>query len=179
MSDGNLEYVGWGGAREGPPRNALPPWLMGRKDGESMATQSRAGSSRRQAKAAGRAAASRRKVQTAQRASVPETSASTASAGSVAVEPRRQGRPTPPEGEPSRAERKQQRAPATGGRFSGRTEGLRKVIVDTRTELRRVSWPDKETTQNLTLVVIAISVALGILLGGIDFILFQIFEAIT
>ncbi len=45
--------------------------------------------------------------------------------------------------------------------------------------MRKISWPDRETTRNLTIVVIAISVALGLLLGGIDFILFQIFQALT
>lgn len=145
-----------------------------------MATQSRAGTRKRHAKGAGRAGASRRRAEATQRASVAATGAAADGGKPVAVTARRQGRTTPPaDGEQSRAERKQQVSPASQGRFAGRTGGLQKVIADTRTELRRVSWPDKETTQNLTLVVIAISVALGILLGGIDFVLFQIFEAIT
>jgi preprotein translocase subunit SecE len=44
--------------------------------------------------------------------------------------------------------------------------------------VKKITWPDRETTRNLTAVVIAISVILGIVLGGIDYILFQIFEAI-
>ncbi len=44
-------------------------------------------------------------------------------------------------------------------------------------EIRKVVWPDRETTRNLTVVVIALSIVLGILLGGLDFILFQVFEA--
>lgn len=145
-----------------------------------MATQSRSGTRKRQAKGAGRAGASRRRAEATQRAGVAETGAGAEGGKPAAVTARRQGRATPPaEGEQSRASRKQQVPTASQGRFAGRTSGLRKMFDDTRTELRRVSWPDKETTQNLTLVVIAISIALGILLGGIDFVLFQIFEAIT
>ncbi len=44
-------------------------------------------------------------------------------------------------------------------------------------EIRKVIWPDRETTRNLTLLVIAVSLVLGILLGGIDFVLFELFEA--
>jgi preprotein translocase subunit SecE len=45
-------------------------------------------------------------------------------------------------------------------------------------EIKKVSWPDQETTRNLTIVVIGVSVILGLLLGGIDYVLFQIFEAL-
>jgi preprotein translocase subunit SecE len=59
-----------------------------------------------------------------------------------------------------------------------RFEGLRRFIRETMAEIRKVIWPDRETTRNLTLVVIAVSVVLGIMLGGIDFLLFQLFEAL-
>lgn len=59
-----------------------------------------------------------------------------------------------------------------------RFEGLRKFIRDAMAEIKKVIWPDRETTRNLTLVVIAVSIVLGILLGGIDFVLFQLFEAL-
>ena len=45
-------------------------------------------------------------------------------------------------------------------------------------ENKKVIWPDRESTRNLTLVVIAVSLVLGILLGGIDYVLFQLFEAL-
>lgn len=45
-------------------------------------------------------------------------------------------------------------------------------------EIKKVIWPDRETTRNLTLVVIAVSIVLGVLLGGIDYVLFQLFEAL-
>jgi preprotein translocase subunit SecE len=44
--------------------------------------------------------------------------------------------------------------------------------------LKKVNWPDRETTKNLTLVVIAVSIVLGILLGGIDYVLQSIFAAV-
>jgi preprotein translocase subunit SecE len=58
-----------------------------------------------------------------------------------------------------------------------RTEGIRKYVRETRSEINKVIWPDRETTRNLTLLVIGLSIALGVLLGGIDFILYRIFEA--
>ena len=59
-----------------------------------------------------------------------------------------------------------------------RTGRLRGLFDDTRAELKKITWPDRDTTRNLTVVVIGVSVVLGIVLGGIDYVLFQIFEAI-
>lgn len=59
-----------------------------------------------------------------------------------------------------------------------RFEGLQKFIREAMAEIKKVIWPDRETTRNLTLVVIAVSIVLGILLGGIDYVLFQLFEAL-
>lgn len=58
-----------------------------------------------------------------------------------------------------------------------RFEGLRRFIRDTMAEIKKVIWPDRETTRNLTLLVIAVSLVLGILLGGIDYVLYELFEA--
>ena len=55
-----------------------------------------------------------------------------------------------------------------------RTERLRGLVQDTMSEMRKINWPDQETTRNLTIVVFGISVALGILLGGIDYLLVQL-----
>ncbi|HEV2529233.1 MAG TPA: preprotein translocase subunit SecE [Thermomicrobiales bacterium] len=59
-----------------------------------------------------------------------------------------------------------------------RLDGVRRYLQDTRAELRRVTWPDQITVRNLTAVVIAVSAVMGILLGGIDFVLLRLFEAI-
>ena len=45
-------------------------------------------------------------------------------------------------------------------------------------ELRKVHWPTREQTRTLTLLVIAVSIAVGLLLGGIDLAFEKIFEAI-
>jgi preprotein translocase subunit SecE len=36
------------------------------------------------------------------------------------------------------------------------------------TEIRKVTWPDQQTTRSLTILVIAMATVLGLLLGGID-----------
>lgn len=59
-----------------------------------------------------------------------------------------------------------------------RFNGIQRFYRDSMSEIRKVIWPDKDTARNLTLVVIALSVVLGILLGGIDYVLFQLFEAL-
>jgi preprotein translocase subunit SecE len=62
------------------------------------------------------------------------------------------------------------------GGTASRFGQLKKQWLDTLAELKKVTWPDKETTKNLTLVVIAISTALGILLGGIDWVMQELFS---
>ena len=59
-----------------------------------------------------------------------------------------------------------------------RFDGIRKFIREAMAEIQKVIWPDRDTTRNLTLVVIAVSAILGLLLGGIDFVLFKLFEAL-
>jgi preprotein translocase subunit SecE len=94
-----------------------------------------------------------------------------------------------PEGEPelTAAEIRAQRAEERRYRPDEQTQqsvlgerlgGVRRIFFDTKAEVKKITWPDRETTRNLTAVVIAISVVLGIVLGGIDWILFQIFEAL-
>ena len=57
-----------------------------------------------------------------------------------------------------------------------RFSGVRKFYNDTMSEIRKVIWPDREQTRNLTLLVIALSIVAGALLGGIDWVLLQVFE---
>jgi preprotein translocase subunit SecE len=79
-----------------------------------------------------------------------------------------------------RAEERRYRAeePTQQSVLGERFGALGRVYADTRAEVKKITWPDRETTRNLTIVVIGISVVLGVVLGGIDYILFQIFEAI-
>ena len=60
-----------------------------------------------------------------------------------------------------------------------RFSGARGFYNDTMSEVRKVIWPDREQTRNLTLLVIALSVLAGSLLGGIDWVLLQVFENVT
>jgi preprotein translocase SecE subunit len=41
-------------------------------------------------------------------------------------------------------------------------------MEDIISELRKVTWPTRQDTVNLTMVVIVVSVAVGLALGGID-----------
>jgi preprotein translocase subunit SecE len=43
-------------------------------------------------------------------------------------------------------------------------------LKETRDELKKVTWPTKNETIRLTLVVITISLIVGLFLGGLDFI---------
>jgi len=56
---------------------------------------------------------------------------------------------------------------------------LRTNIDNILSELRKVTWPSREETRNLTIVVIGISVTLGLFLGGIDLLFSSIYRAIT
>lgn len=47
------------------------------------------------------------------------------------------------------------------------------AIID---ELRRVVWPSRQETGNLTVVVLVVSIAVGIFLGAIDFGLNRVVE---
>ena len=49
-------------------------------------------------------------------------------------------------------------------------------VRDVRSELRKVAWPSQRETINLTAVVIAFSVAVGLFLGGVDFVFQELFR---
>lgn len=59
-----------------------------------------------------------------------------------------------------------------------RYRGVRKFYEDAMSEIRKVIWPDREQTRNLTLVVIALSIVMGMLLGGIDWVMLRLFETL-
>ena len=59
---------------------------------------------------------------------------------------------------------------------SGRVGGVQGRLRDTMTEIRKVSWPDSQTTRNLTMLVIAMGAILGALLGGIDAIFIRLWD---
>jgi preprotein translocase subunit SecE len=49
-------------------------------------------------------------------------------------------------------------------------------VRDVRSELRKVAWPNQRETVNLTAVVIAFSVVVGLFLGGIDAVFQELFR---
>jgi preprotein translocase subunit SecE len=57
-----------------------------------------------------------------------------------------------------------------------RRDAIVRGLRDTRSELRKVTWPTRQETINLTLVVIALSVVLGIILGGVDLLVSEAFK---
>ena len=56
---------------------------------------------------------------------------------------------------------------------------IQTMIRDAYTEIQKVTWPDQQTTRNLTLLVIVMAVLLGALLGGIDAIFVRLWEWIA
>jgi preprotein translocase subunit SecE len=47
---------------------------------------------------------------------------------------------------------------------------------DVMSELRKVTWPTRQETINLTIVVLVVAAALGIFLGGLDYVFNWIIE---
>lgn len=103
-------------------------------------------------------------------ATAPAPSAATEAPSRPVGTPRNAPRPS--------TERPKAAAPSRGEAVAERTQGIRKLVRDTMTELRKVNWPDQETTRNLTVVVIGISTVIGLALGGIDFVLLKLLEAL-
>jgi len=49
-----------------------------------------------------------------------------------------------------------------------------RYLKETRAELRKVSWPTRQQATNLTLIVLAVTVAMAIFLGAVDLIFAEI-----
>ena len=63
------------------------------------------------------------------------------------------------------------------GSESRRTTGLR-LFGEVVSELRRVTWPTREETIRLSIIVLAISAAIGAFLGIIDIGFTQLFNVV-
>ena len=61
---------------------------------------------------------------------------------------------------------------------SGVTDRARDFFREVRSELRKVVWPTRREATNLTMIVIAVSAAVGLFLGGVDFIFQEMFRII-
>ena len=69
-------------------------------------------------------------------------------------------------------------ATAGAGNDTGRGSRLRGNIRDIAAELRKVTWPTRGETRNLTIVVIGISASVGLLLAALDFILSYLYNLV-
>jgi len=56
--------------------------------------------------------------------------------------------------------------------------GPRRFFRDTRSELRKVVWPTREQALNLTGLVCAASLAVGLFLGGVDLLFAELFKVL-
>ena len=55
---------------------------------------------------------------------------------------------------------------------------IRRWFSETRSELRKVTWPTPEQTRNLTLVVLAVCIVMAAFLGIVDYVLTQLVRLI-
>lgn len=62
--------------------------------------------------------------------------------------------------------------PVRGGPPAAKKKGWRRFVPrwveEIISELRKVTWPTRQETVNLTIVVVIVAVAIGFFLGGID-----------
>ncbi len=59
-----------------------------------------------------------------------------------------------------------------------RENPAKRFFGEIRAELSKVTWPGREQTTNLTLLVIAVSAVVGMILGAVDYLFQQLFEFI-
>jgi preprotein translocase subunit SecE len=52
-------------------------------------------------------------------------------------------------------------------------------LRETRDELKKVVWPTRQEVTRLTLVVIVVSLLVGMLLGGLDFLFVSIINTVV
>lgn len=49
-----------------------------------------------------------------------------------------------------------------------------KYFKETRAELRKVTWPTRDETRSLTTIIVAVTVAMAVFLGTLDFVFQQV-----
>jgi preprotein translocase subunit SecE len=68
--------------------------------------------------------------------------------------------------------------PVAAARPNG-LEALRRYFRESRIELRKVTWPSREQTVNLTIVVVVVCIALALFLGAIDYVFVQLITKLS
>jgi preprotein translocase subunit SecE len=56
--------------------------------------------------------------------------------------------------------------------------GMRQYLTEAWSELKKVSWPTRQTVINLTLIVLAVSIAVGIYIAILDSALHALLEQV-
>jgi len=60
--------------------------------------------------------------------------------------------------------------------LGGRGQGLVSLFRDLQSEIRKVNWPTTRQAANMTAVIVALSAALGVFLGAVDFTFQELFR---
>jgi len=81
------------------------------------------------------------------------------------------GRPTP-----SRRQMEEEADVVQGNFFQRTVASLREYFAGVRTELTKVTWPTREDTRRLSIIVIIVLIISAIVLGIISFLFTRIFE---
>lgn len=55
--------------------------------------------------------------------------------------------------------------------FTSWPKNIISFIKESRDELKKVSWPNRQTTLRYTVIVVAASLAVGLITGGVDYLL--------
>ena len=53
--------------------------------------------------------------------------------------------------------------------LGGRGQGLVSLFRDLKSEIKKVNWPTPRQAANMTAVIVALSAALGVFLGAVDY----------
>lgn len=53
--------------------------------------------------------------------------------------------------------------------MGGRGQGLVSLFRELKSEIKKVTWPTPRQAANMTAVIVALSAALGVFLGAVDF----------
>jgi preprotein translocase subunit SecE len=68
--------------------------------------------------------------------------------------------------------------PAFRPNITNQGRGITKFLAEVRSELKKVAWPTRQEATNLTALVVTISVAVGLVLGLIDYAFSELFRLI-
>lgn len=64
-------------------------------------------------------------------------------------------------------------------RLTGFPQAALNFVREAKDELKKVTWPTREATTRYTLIVVAASIIVSLIIGGIDFLLEIVLESIV